>query len=37
VTLQISPVIAAVSTCLFVFLALLITLAEWLRRRSASA
>jgi putative spermidine/putrescine transport system permease protein len=37
VTLQISPVIAAVSTCLFVFLALLITLAEWLRRRSAAA
>ena len=37
VTLQISPVIAAVSTCLFVFLAVLITLAEWLRRRSAVA
>jgi putative spermidine/putrescine transport system permease protein len=37
VTLQISPVIAAVSTCLFVFLALLITFAEWLRRRSAAA
>ena len=37
VTLQISPVIAAVSTCLFVFLAVLITLAEWLRRRSASS
>jgi len=36
VTLQISPVIAAVSTCLFVFVAMLITLAEWLRRRSAA-
>ena len=37
VTLQISPVIAAVSTCLFVFVAVLITLAEWLRRRSAAS
>ena len=37
VTLQISPVIAAVSTALFAFAALLITLAEWLRRRSAAA
>lgn len=36
VTLQISPVIAAVSTGLFVFVAALISLAEWLRRRSAS-
>jgi putative spermidine/putrescine transport system permease protein len=36
VTLQISPVIAAVSTCLFVFVAVLISLAEWLRRRSAT-
>jgi putative spermidine/putrescine transport system permease protein len=33
VTLQISPVIAAVSTCLFAFVAVLISLAEWLRRR----
>lgn len=36
VTLQISPVIAAVSTCLFVFVALLISIAEWLRRKSAA-
>ena len=36
VTLQISPVIAAVSTCLFVFVAALISLAEWLRRRGAA-
>ncbi|MFT3817166.1 MAG: ABC transporter permease subunit [Rubrivivax sp.] len=36
VTLQISPVIAAVSTCLFAFIALLISLAEWLRRRAAA-
>ena len=36
VTLQISPVIAAVSTCLFVFVAALISLAEWLRRRPAA-
>ena len=34
VTLQVSPVIAAVSTCLFVFIALLIGAADWLRRRS---
>lgn len=36
VTLQVSPVIAAVSTCLFIFIALLISLAEWLRRRAAA-
>jgi len=36
VTLRISPVIAAVSTCLFVFVGTLIALAEWLRRRSAA-
>jgi putative spermidine/putrescine transport system permease protein len=36
VTLQISPTIAAVSSCLFVFVAALISLAEWLRRRSAA-
>ncbi|TFY99414.1 ABC transporter permease subunit [Ramlibacter henchirensis] len=35
VTLQISPVIAAVSTCLFAFVGALIALAEWLRRRAA--
>jgi putative spermidine/putrescine transport system permease protein len=35
VTLQVSPVIAAVSTCLFVFLGLLIVIAERLRRRAA--
>jgi ABC-type spermidine/putrescine transport system permease subunit II len=29
-------VIAAVATCLFVFVAALISLAEWLRRRSAA-
>lgn len=34
VTLQISPVIAAVSTCLFIFIAVLIWIAERLRRRS---
>ncbi|XAH22582.1 ABC transporter permease subunit [Xylophilus sp. GW821-FHT01B05] len=34
VTLQISPVIAAVSTCLFVFVAALIWIADRLRRRS---
>ncbi|KOF52889.1 ABC transporter permease [Achromobacter sp. DMS1] len=34
VTLQISPVIAAVSTCLFLFIATLIWLADRLRRRS---
>jgi len=33
ITLQVSPVIAAVSTCLFLFMAALITLADWLRRR----
>lgn len=36
VTLQVSPVIAAVSTCLFLFVGLLIGAAEWLRRKSAS-
>jgi putative spermidine/putrescine transport system permease protein len=36
VTLQVSPTIAAVSTCLFAFIALLISLAEWLRRRAAA-
>ena len=36
VTLQISPVIAAVSTCLFAFVTLLISTAEWLRRRSTA-
>lgn len=36
VTLQVSPTIAAVSTCLFVFIAALISLAEWLRRRAAA-
>lgn len=36
VTLQISPVIAAVSTCLFAFVAVLISLAEWLRRRGVA-
>jgi putative spermidine/putrescine transport system permease protein len=36
VTLQISPVIAAVSTCLFVFIAALIWIADRLRRRSLS-
>ena len=35
VTLQVSPVIAAVSTCLFVFLAILILAAEHFRRRAA--
>jgi len=34
VTLQISPVIAAVSTCLFIFIAVLIWVADRLRRRS---
>lgn len=34
VTLQISPVIAAVSTCLFIFIAALIWLADRLHRRS---
>jgi putative spermidine/putrescine transport system permease protein len=36
VTLQVSPVIAAVSTCLFVFIAVLIFVAELLRRRAAA-
>ena len=36
VTLQVSPVIASVSTCLFVFMAVLIWLADRLRRRSLS-
>jgi putative spermidine/putrescine transport system permease protein len=36
VTLVVSPVIAAVSTCLFVFVGTLIALAEWLRRRAAA-
>ncbi|WP_088278317.1 ABC transporter permease subunit [Ideonella sp. A 288] len=36
VTLQISPVIAAVSTCLFAFIAALIWVADLLRRRSLS-
>ena len=37
VTLQVRPVIAAVSTCLFLFLALLIWIAERLRRPSGRA
>jgi len=36
VTLEVSPTIAAVSTCLFVFVGALIALAERLRRRSAN-
>ena len=36
VTLQVSPVIAAVSTCLFLFIAALIFVAEFLRRRAAA-
>jgi putative spermidine/putrescine transport system permease protein len=36
VTLQVSPVIAAVSTCLFVFMGILIFAAERLRRRAAA-
>lgn len=36
VTMQLSPIIAAVSTCLFAFIVILITFAEWLRRRSAA-
>lgn len=36
VTLQVSPAIAAVSTCLFVFMGLLIFVAERLRRRAAA-
>ena len=37
VTLVVSPVIAAVSTCLFIFVGTLIALAEWLRRRPAAS
>jgi len=36
VTLQVSPVIAAVSTCLFIFIAALIFAAEHLRRRASA-
>jgi putative spermidine/putrescine transport system permease protein len=36
VTLEVSPTIAAVSTCLFAFVGALIALAEWLRRRGAN-
>ena len=36
VTLQVSPVIAAVSTCLFIFMGLLIFVAERLRRRAGA-
>ena len=36
VTLEVSPTIAAVSTCLFAFAGALIALAEWLRRRGAN-
>jgi putative spermidine/putrescine transport system permease protein len=36
VTLEVSPTIAAVSTCLFAFVGALIALAEWLRRRGAA-
>ena len=36
VTLEVSPTVAAVSTCLFAFVGALIALAEWLRRRSAA-
>ena len=36
VTLQVSPVIAAVSTCLFLFIAALILIAERLRRRASA-
>ena len=36
VTLEVSPTIAAVSTCLFAFVGVLIALAEWLRRRGAN-
>lgn len=36
VTLQVSPVIAAVSTCLFLFMGLLIFVAERLRRRATA-
>ncbi len=37
VTMQISPVIAAVSTCLFVFVSILIAVADRLRRRSLAS
>lgn len=37
VTMQVSPVIAAVSTCLFVFITIVITIADKLRQRSVSA
>ncbi|CAE6737402.1 hypothetical protein R69619_02312 [Paraburkholderia nemoris] len=37
ITMQISPVIAAVSTCLFIFIAALIWIADRLRRRSLTA
>lgn len=37
VTLQVSPVIAAVSTCLFLFIAVLIFIAERFRRSSATS
>ncbi|MEA3102949.1 MAG: putative spermidine/putrescine transport system permease protein [Caballeronia mineralivorans] len=37
ITMQISPVIAAVSTCLFVFIAVLIWVADRLRRRSLAS
>jgi len=37
VTLQVSPVIAAVSTCLFIFIAVLIWLADRLRRHSLAS
>jgi putative spermidine/putrescine transport system permease protein len=37
VTLQVSPVIAAVSTCLFLFITAVIFVAERLRRRAAAA
>jgi putative spermidine/putrescine transport system permease protein len=36
VTLEVSPTIAAVSTCLFAFVGALIALAEWMRRRGAN-
>lgn len=36
VTLQVSPVIAAVSTCLFIFMGFVIFVAERLRRRAAA-
>lgn len=35
--MQISPTIAAVSTCLFVFVTILISVAERLRRRSLAS